>query len=100
MISTNGSEGRKRMRTEGNVATTTPPWDKAKFSERIHGIALELGSIRGYVIEYLKDSVASSNQYQVNTTSNAQVRTSGSLQGKVYGRDVEKKTHHTSDQDS
>ena len=31
IISANASQGRKRMRTEGNVATTTHPWDKTKF---------------------------------------------------------------------
>ena len=49
IISANASEGRKRTRTEGNVATTTHPWDKTKFLERIPKIALDLGSIRGYV---------------------------------------------------
>ncbi|KAG0519081.1 hypothetical protein BDA96_09G233400 [Sorghum bicolor] len=85
-ISTNDSEGRKRMRIEYSVATTTHLWGKAEFLIRIQEIALELRSIRGDVIEYLKDSVARSDQYQSNTTSDARVRTSGSLPGRVYGR--------------
>jgi len=44
-ISTNDSDGRKRMRIEYNVATTTHLWDKAEFFKRIHEIVLELRSI-------------------------------------------------------
>jgi hypothetical protein len=77
------------MRIEYNVATTTHLWHKAEFFKRIQEISLELQSIRGDVIEYLKDSVARSDQYQSNN-SDTRVRTSSSLPGKVYGRDVEK----------
>ncbi|KXG22480.1 hypothetical protein SORBI_3009G221000 [Sorghum bicolor] len=89
-ISTYDLEGRKRMRIEYSVSTTTHLWGKADFFIRIQEIALELRSIRGDVIEYLKDSVARSDQYQSNTTSDARVRTSGSLLGRVYGRYIEK----------
>ncbi|WVZ99498.1 hypothetical protein U9M48_044781 [Paspalum notatum var. saurae] len=87
-ISTNDSEARKRMRIEENVATTHP-WNIAEYSKRINEIALELQSIRGNVIEYLKDSVGSSDQHHSNT-SDTRVRTSSALTGKVYGRDNEK----------
>jgi hypothetical protein len=73
------------MRIEDNVATTAHPWDTAKFLEKIHEIALELQGIRGYVTEYLKDSVLSSYQYHGNTTSDTRVRTSGSPPRKVFG---------------
>ncbi|WVZ99487.1 hypothetical protein U9M48_044775 [Paspalum notatum var. saurae] len=87
-ISTNDSEARKRMRIEENVVTTHP-WNIAEYSKRINEIALELQSIRGNVIEYLKDSVGSSDQHHSNT-SDTRVRTSSALTGKVYGRDNEK----------
>jgi hypothetical protein len=41
------------------------------------------------VIEYLQDSIERSDQCQTNN-SDTRVRTSSSLPGKVYGRDVEK----------
>jgi hypothetical protein len=41
------------------------------------------------VIDYLKDSVAISDQYQSNTSS-TRVRTSGSVPRHVYGRFAEK----------
>ncbi|CAD6271330.1 unnamed protein product [Miscanthus lutarioriparius] len=88
-ISTNDSDGRKRKRIEYNVATTTHLWDKAEFFRRIQEIVLELRSIRHHVIEYLKDSIARPDQYQINN-SDTRARTSSSLPGKVYGRDVEK----------
>ncbi|XP_066364113.1 putative disease resistance protein RGA3 [Miscanthus floridulus] len=80
-ISTYDSEGRKRI--EYNVAATTP------FLKMIQEIVLELRRIRYDVIEYLKDSIARPDQYQINN-SDTRVRTSSSLPGKVYGRDVEK----------
>ncbi|CAD6271329.1 unnamed protein product [Miscanthus lutarioriparius] len=82
-ISTYDSEGRKRMRIEYNVAATT------HFLKSIQEIVLELRRIRHDVIEYLKDSIARPDQYQINN-SDTRVRTSSSLPGKVYGRDVEK----------
>ncbi|XP_066361880.1 putative disease resistance protein RGA3 [Miscanthus floridulus] len=82
-ISTYDSEGRKRMRIEYNVAATT------HFLKRIQEIVLELRSIRHDVIEYLKDSIARPDQYQINN-SDTRVRTSSSLPGKVYGRGEEK----------
>ena len=89
-VSTNDSEGRKGMGIENNLVTTTHFWDKAEFLKKIQEIVLELQIIRGDVIEYLNDSVARSDQCQINNSSDTLVRTSSSLPGKVYGRDVEK----------
>jgi hypothetical protein len=56
------------MRMEYNVATTTHLWDKAEFFKRIQEVVLKLRSIRGDVVEYLNDSIAMSDQYQINNS--------------------------------
>jgi hypothetical protein len=56
------------MGIEYNVTATTHFWDKAEIFKRIQEIVLELRSIRGDVVEYLKDSIALSDQYQINNS--------------------------------
>jgi Leucine-rich repeat (LRR) protein len=72
-----------------DVTTNTYSWNKDIFSRRIHQIAVELQGCRCDVIEFFKDSVASSDEYQTHI-SDARLRTTGLVPRKVYGRDEEK----------
>lgn len=72
-----------------NMAATAHPWDNAGISKRMHQIASQLQSCRGDVREFVKDSVASTDIHQRNT-SDTRLRTSSLIPRQVYGRDKEK----------
>ncbi|KAL6843810.1 hypothetical protein ACP4OV_026381 [Aristida adscensionis] len=84
------SVGRKRMRSDEaaahSMAPNTNPWNKAEFSLRVDQITLELQRFREDVTEFLKDSIASSDQYR-SSISDTRLRTSSLVPPKVYGRD-------------
>ncbi|KAL6843818.1 hypothetical protein ACP4OV_026389 [Aristida adscensionis] len=87
---TRDSVGRKRMRSNEaaarSMAPNTNPWNKAEFSLRVDQITLELQRFREDVTDFLKDSIASSDQYW-SSISDTRLRTSSLVPPKVYGRD-------------
>ncbi|KAF7087264.1 hypothetical protein CFC21_090460 [Triticum aestivum] len=97
-VVTGDSPNRKRMRTgqeSTHIAAVNPNrWNKDTFPERIQGITSQLQVKREAVTKLLKilgpDSGGASSNHCHITISDPHRRTSGLVQGKVYGRAQER----------
>ena len=97
-VATGNSFSRERMRTgpESTHITTANPngWNKDEFSERIQDITCQLQDGQEAITRLLKilgSGGAISNVCQ-STISDPCRRTASLVQGKVYGRDEEKRS--------
>ncbi|CAM0908511.1 unnamed protein product [Alopecurus aequalis] len=89
---------KKRRRDEESISLITAKtnlWNKDDFSKMIGDITIKLRRIREGLIPVLTilgPDFASSSNHSQGATSEQHRRTSGILQGRVYGRDSEKAT--------